>query len=327
MKKLILPIAMILVIVLLSIFVTAKMTAINFPGLSDNGFSVEVRVTQGWNIVPSIYLSEDEISSDSEITKNDISVMWYYSPNKNKYYQLLPNFDEEIEGGNVVSSPDIIRGSSVWIYSKKEGILKYKKFISDYSFINQPSLFKGWNFIVFTPNMVGKSLWENKGSCNIEKVYGYGNDRGTSNWVEGDQFNRLNSPEVAGFSIVVKVSEDCKWGSSASSSNGGTTNPPGLPLDINTPVDNSYPCTETDGGLNYNKKGAVYYGKYDYVDSCGNPGTVNAGTPQEYTIVEGDLMEHSCYGSDNDKRCTEGACRFIKYHCPNGCSNGACINI
>ncbi|MBI5803148.1 hypothetical protein HY448_00480 [Candidatus Pacearchaeota archaeon] len=86
-----------------------------------------------------------------------------------------------------------------------------------------------------------------------------------------------------------------------------------------------YSCIDTDNGLDYYTQGNVTYGKYDYKDHCGSPGVVNAGTSQEYTIVEGDLLEYACYGSDNDKRCTDTACRFIKYNCPNGCRDGACL--
>ena len=85
-------------------------------------------------------------------------------------------------------------------------------------------------------------------------------------------------------------------------------------------------CVDTDDGLNYNTKGATYYGNYSYIDSCvRSGGVVNAGTSFEYTLIEGSVMEYSCYDSGGDEKCRDKACKFTQYKCPNGCENGACI--
>ncbi len=316
----------------LAFFVSATMTPNTWPTRLDVvGYEVTMPIQEGWNLIPPVFYMDEAILSDSEIQKQDISYMWYYSTNQNKYFQIYPEMDIQ-KAGEIdeitleIDYDDYVRTSGAWVYSKKAGTLKYNIFVDNYDYMNKRKLLGGYNFIVLTPEMIGKSLWENKGTCNIEKAYAYENEGGRQRWESIGLYGRINSQETAGLGIIIKVSDKCIFGSSSGSSNGTTTNPPALPgTDSHGNQDPTYQCTETDGGLDYYTAGAVYYGKYDYVDSCGHPGVVNAGTPQEYTIVEGDLLEHACYGPDDDKRCTESACRFIKYHCPNGCSNGACI--
>ncbi|MBS3080378.1 hypothetical protein J4221_02825, partial [Candidatus Pacearchaeota archaeon] len=327
----ILPIALVL-LVGFSILVSAYMIPNTWPTRPDIvGYEVTMPVQEGWNLLPPIFYMDEAILPDSEIQKQDISYMWYYSTNQNKYFQIYPDMDvqsaEETDGPIVETDYDnYVMTSGAWVYSKKAGTLKYNLFVSNYDYMNKRKLLGGYNFIVLTPEMMGKSLWENKGTCNIVKAYGWENEGDRQRWDDVGLYDRINSQEAAGIAIIIKVSDKCILGSSDSSNGGTSTFPPALPgTDSNGNQDLSYKCTETDDGLDYYTAGAVYYGKYDYIDSCGQAGTVNAGTPQEYTLVEGDLLEYACYGPDDDKRCTESACRFIKYHCPNGCKDGACI--
>ena len=314
-------------------FVSATMIPTTWSNRDMVGYQVTIPVQKGWNLIPppNFYIDEP-ILPDSEVKKEDISYIWYYSTNMNKYYQVYPKLDisEAEQNDEQLVQTDYINyvmTSGTWVYSKKSGILKYNLYVSTYDYMNKRKIFSGWNFVVLTPEMIGKSLWEVRGSCTIEKVYAWGMER--QNWDKVNEYSRINSEEAAGMSLLIKVSDNCVFGL-YDSSDGGTTSPPGLPFDSNiTLSDTSYKCTETDGGLNYYEKGAVYYGKYDYVDSCAQPGKAFVGG-QEVEFKEGDLFEHSCYGPDtvdgkSDKRCTESACRYILYHCPNGCQDGACV--
>ncbi len=315
-KKIILPVSLMVLVALLGV----AYASMNLKTENEKKYEISLDISEGWSIVSGIYPPQS-LSQNSEIKIGDIKAVWFYSPIEKKYIEIYPNLDEI---GLEDYDDEYVFSSSMWIYSEKAGTLHYDSIVySDFPTLATTQLFAGWNFITITSEMIGKSLWESKGTCNIEKAYAWDNEGDRQRWDNVGLYDRINSQEVAGLGIVIKVTDDCTLGVSSSSSDG--TTPPGLPGTDNGYQDSSYKCTETDGGLDYYTAGAVYYGKYDYVDSCGHPGVVNAGTPQEYTIVEGDLLEHSCYGPDNDKRCTESACRFIKYRCPNGCSDGACI--
>ena len=86
-------------------------------------------------------------------------------------------------------------------------------------------------------------------------------------------------------------------------------------------------CTDTDKGLNYYLKGTATYNGFDYEDSCvTDPVVVNKGQPNEYILEVGDLQEYACYYPESEQRCYSTACPFIKYHCPYGCEDGACLS-
>ena len=72
-------------------------------------------------------------------------------------------------------------------------------------------------------------------------------------------------------------------------------------------------CTDSDGGVDYNTKGTVYYGLENATDFCWNYG-------DSYGPCEGKngcvLAEHYCN--------KDGTVGKLTYDCPNGCKNGAC---
>jgi len=69
---------------------------------------------------------------------------------------------------------------------------------------------------------------------------------------------------------------------------------------VSTTTTNQTTCTDSDGGKNYNVKGARTYGSYTYSDYCNGDGTA--------------VVELFC-GPDAEI-----------YTCPNGCSDGACVS-
>lgn len=74
-------------------------------------------------------------------------------------------------------------------------------------------------------------------------------------------------------------------------------------------------CIDSDGGLDYSVKGTTVWGPieglyYNATDGCDYTGTT--------------LSEYYCYYSTNLKRDVSGV---EYYSCPDGCSNGACINL
>ena len=98
------------------------------------------------------------------------------------------------------------------MYSKKSGDLIMT--------IYEPSAIKlsrGWNFITITPNMIGQTLNEMKGTCDWTGIYAYEKEAGQVQWLD-----LLNNPNfvdkedftrrMVGMGLVIKVSEDCQMG-------------------------------------------------------------------------------------------------------------------
>lgn len=311
MKKTIFALVLVLLVGIVGfVLVSAWAAEINF------------NFNKGWNLIYG-FISPDQLDGQV-LEKQNIKAIYAFVPTTQKYVRLFPNPEmtlEDLEDKGIIDDNEMLQ-NAFWVYTEKGAISEYWLYDVPKP-INEKPIYKGWNFIGITSDMIGKSLWENRGTCDIEKAYGWENEGDRQGWENINQYERINSPEAVGIAVVVKVSSNCNLGTSSLTGDG--TSPPGLPGTDNGFQDTSYKCTETDSGLDYYTAGAVYYGEYDYIDSCGHAGVVNVGTPQEYTIVEGDLLEHACYGPDNDKRCTESACRFVKYHCPNGCKDGACI--
>lgn len=284
-------------------------------GESDDNlqYNLNVQLSEGWNLIPAVCNS-----GIPALESAHIQTMYVYNIDTKDY--TLTYHDGSFKNEDVLKQDSRYFCSlSWWVYATEPSTFSYT---TDRVYpLSEFELKTGWNFLFIRSEMIGKSLWESKGTCNIEKVYAWSRDGNPSIWNKLDIYQRINPTEAIGLAIILKVNEGCKL----ASSNQDTNSPPPLPGENDGGSDLSYKCTETDNGLDYYNAGAVYFGKYDYVDSCANPGIVNAGTPQEYTLEEGDLVEYACYGSDNVKRCSEHSCRFIKYHCPKGCNNGACV--
>jgi len=78
------------------------------------------------------------------------------------------------------------------------------------------------------------------------------------------------------------------------------SDPPGS--GVPTPIKTIVNCTDSDGGINYFKKGTAVSGTGKKTDLC-----VNTTSIREYYCKNNNILQ-------------------IYYGCPSGCSNGACIN-
>ena len=178
-KKLILPISLILLVGLVG-FAYATMTP-SVP-LIEGNYNIEISINKGWNLVPTtpilgIYqgddYADDVISSDSTIKRDSLKAVYYYDRNRDKYLQVYPNAQEFVDYENSLAQEDeaYYRISSVWLYSDKEGVLKYSRVgVPKY---NEVALEDGWNFLTIVPDMKGLRINDIKGSCDILKICDY----------------------------------------------------------------------------------------------------------------------------------------------------------
>lgn len=219
-KKILIPV---IILIAFTTLVSATMNILE-EYTTGNEYNVELNIEEGWTIVSGLY-DVRGIKGDSEIKRDDIKVIWYYSPIQKKYLQMHPNMnDEEFEGDiSYYRGDDPIMTSSMWIYSEKSGTLKYSTI--RYDKLDKRKVAQGWNLVGITPEMIGKDLDGIKGDCDVTSLYHW-SPRAQSfiNALETfDHLMRYN--ENAGYGFIMKVSNDCTLGLSSQP----ITAPPSLP--------------------------------------------------------------------------------------------------
>ncbi len=277
-------------------FVSAK-----FSNTSSDGYNhdVELYLNPGWNLV-LWFDASTQISEDSEIQLKDIKAQWLFVPEKNKYFQSYPDktdLNAYILGASEKSRQSLMF-SSAWIYVEKQGKLKFSR--SDVPKYNHISLIQGWNFLILTPDMLGKSLNQVGGNCRIEKAYSWNNYKLNENgfWEALDLDNKLEMKlapvEDAGLGLIVKITEDCSLGVSS-------VTPPSIPPE--------------------GQNNQVILGR-----KC----TTNSDCPTQYTdwscTNKTEAIRYVSYYSCNQEKGTCGSSPggAEKKSCPNGCNNGVC---
>lgn len=175
---------------------------------------------EGWNLVYG-FMSPDQLDGQV-LEKQNIKAIYALIPTTQKYARLYP--DMEKDAFNSIDDDEVSQ-MAMWVYTEKGAL-------SEYWLDNVPNpfterqIYKGWNFIGITPDMVSQSPLEDiKGSCNIEKSYFFVNE--FQEWREYPLTNKFDDNHFVGFGWAIKVSDDCRLGSSSS----GITSPPGLPGD------------------------------------------------------------------------------------------------
>lgn len=153
------------------------------------------------------------------LKQSDIKVIYAFIPTIQEYARVYPN--PEQSKLNLMDDDELTQ-TAFWIYSSKtiDGDLNGVPHATEYWLDNLPSkleetkLYKGWNFFANTYEVVGKSFNEIKGNCNIETVYGW--DPEDQKWV-GFSLDEDFFREIMGLGFVVKVSNNCKLGTSEGS--------------------------------------------------------------------------------------------------------------
>ena len=136
-----------------------------------------------------------------EPTNGNYKIIWYEIPSK----LFMSARDEQIP-----SMQEKIMSQPAWVYSNKDGILKFEYPVL---ILSEIELERGWNFMTMTPEMVGKTIMELKGTCTIEKAFGWEPD--SQSW--NDLLDERLPEEATGVGFVIKVSNICRLGTTASS--------------------------------------------------------------------------------------------------------------
>ena len=308
-KKYILPIALLTLVSLA--FLVSAVGVPSLPGetsVDTTGTNINIQFQKGWNLI-GMWTLDDSLS---ELVNNKSVEYVFIFDNLNKnYVQLAPNR----ESGRLNSilgpgtRPGYFLNAGVWVYVKEDYLFSPQS-IDDPVSIDVLKMERGWNIFSITPDMIGKSLNDFKGECEITSAYLW--DSENQEW--GTIFNLMNDRNILeteggiGKGLVIKVNEDCQLYSSS-------TTPPAIHVE----------CNDNDGGLDYSKMSFVLSTKH--VNSNGEVYT------SENSFGEGDSCCTICDNTEDGKSgeyLLEGYCddlgvvRFKKYDCQNGCENGVC---
>lgn len=206
--------------VLLSLVGISFLTMVSAKLSGQDDLTNSIPVHKGWNLVAGFEPSKN-ILPESEIKGSDISAMWYYSPIQKKYVEIHPDLDLEGLDGE---DDDYVLTSAMWLYSTKDGVLTYYV-PDDISYLEDREMHSGWNFVTFGLDFYDNDFDGVKGTCDISKAYWF--DPKDQNWIDlEDGSDLFEEEDLTGTGFILKVSNNCKLGSSGSS-----LNPPEVPSD------------------------------------------------------------------------------------------------
>lgn len=206
----------------------------------------EITIHPGWNLLGlgTIDFSDCGFEPEGTICKDDILVEFAYIPLLKKY--IDSNTFNKGEGSSQSEIEAVEKSlnslTSRWVYAK-DSVSSKKAAITLFAgqALTPVNLSAGWNFISITSPMIGKSLDGIKGTCGIEKAYGwYDKEKPEGSWLnvlnyidQGGKHQQiidywLGDASSVGYGFVVKVSSDCTFGTESLNSE-EVASPPSIP--------------------------------------------------------------------------------------------------
>jgi hypothetical protein len=206
-KKIIVPIALVL-IVGLSAFVIAETWV---------GEMQQRPFEDGWNLVYGL-MNPDQLDGQL-LQKSNIKAIYAFIPTTQEYLRAWPNPDQKAwENLDMVFDDHELLQTGFWVYSEQDVDSKYWLYDTPKS-LNERPAYKGWNFVGITSDMVGKTLSELEGNCDIEKSYFFAST--LQEWKPTDEAMRPPYQYIEDKMVsqvwVIKVSNNCQLGTSGGS--------------------------------------------------------------------------------------------------------------
>lgn len=238
-KKIIMPIALAMLMLTASFVMGAHL--FQRASVDSDKLAMEF-VADRWNLIPFWDTSWTHSSTDfqeklpdeikdrfhpeyyEELWERDMLVAYVYDFQENKYVKIIEKGVATTEHG-IVDYDDVSRYPAMWVYFKKGADGKWirDRWVEfdeeDMPEISEFTMNNGWNFVWFTPNVVGYKIGEIKGTCNYEKFAHWyvssgsePKDEGTWEIIEDvsqAENVKLSAMDV-GKLMIIKVTEDCK---------------------------------------------------------------------------------------------------------------------
>lgn len=222
-------------LIVISLFVLTLLSVTSLVSAAENARSVtSIHIEKGWNLIQGT-VPADRIKA-GDISADNIKVSYTFIAQTQQYVRLYPEAEEEkIRAMGDVD--DYIEYQPTWIYSDKAGTLNYE--LTGAMQISQIPMYKGWNFVSITSDMVGSNINDLVGSCKVERAYYWNaNVRGESAWSSILETNSRIDKENVGYGFLVKVSSDCRLGTSIAPP---PLPPPTTPNKETTPINDESP--------------------------------------------------------------------------------------
>ncbi len=199
---------------------------ISLPFGSSDSVLMKSKVLQGWNLVSFTVI--DALPTDYS-DKYDLRI-YFLDPIKKEYFGgTLDEFEDAFFQIIKEDGDPFLYG--YWLYSNSDFEIDFRTLedseishLKDYFDSLEAHLIEGWNLISINDLMLEKSFLDVKGNCEFESVYHF--ERGQ--WfkqTESDLSEEFTLDSI-GFSLAVKVDENCKLDYSE---NSGTSEVPSLP--------------------------------------------------------------------------------------------------
>ncbi len=281
----------------ISVFVSAQL----------RGYEQEYGATiyKGWNLVYG-FTTPNQLEGQS-LDKSHIKAIYAFMPMVQEYVRFYPN-PEESKMENIISklSNDEFNPSitALWVYSDAtvEGSLNNIPHATEYWIERKPlpfntnPLYKGWNFVGITTDMIDKTINGIKGNCNIERIYYWSQEnQDWTDFMPHVEYQKIQKGQI-GQGFVFKVSSDCRLGSPESSD----ITPPSIP---------------SEGAGNKQILGSKCTTDEDCPALFGDWSCKNATTAQRFNSYYYCKQEGICGSSPGG----------VEYKaCPNGCLNSVC---
>ena len=295
MKRVILLIGLVLLI-LLSFFVYAWATEFS-----------PIKIHKGWNLIYGF--SDPEQLDGQALSKSSIKAVYAFIPTIQEYARVFPN--PEYDKMGMMDEDEKLFQTAFWVYSEKEADTEYWLYYLPTP-INEKKLYKGWNFVGMLPDMAGKSLKDVKGSCIIERAYGWDYDSTSKGYWNYLMDEKLPS-EAIGMGFVVKVANDCRFGDSGNVDS-GVIPPPSLPLETDFPEGQTSICEDSDGydlytvgKTSYGSGSEANRGKEDYCDFYAKGAESRIGLLRE-GYCDGKTYKEDLVKCGNGYVCRSGKC-------------------
>tara|TARA_Y100000310_G_scaffold321109_1_gene378325 strand:- start:420 stop:1325 length:906 start_codon:yes stop_codon:yes gene_type:complete len=159
----------------------------------------------------------------------DDLIFYMYNPLTGKYFNDEDSFDSLMQNEGLNDYRFANEGGSMWVYAKKNCEMTIDSYDIDKA-QNYNRLLKGWNFLAVTPDLTNPEEYAGNdieikdfsGNCNIEKSYLF--DSQKQEWVSFPITEEFYE-DIIGLGWLVKVSEDCKFGTPT----GEVEGPPTIP--------------------------------------------------------------------------------------------------
>ena len=164
-----------------------------------------ITIKKGWNLVYGF--TPSSLDGQALDIKN-IKAIFAFIPTTQEYARIYPR--PENEKINRIGDA-YLEKTSMWIYSAVDARTEY--WLEEPLSLGEHKFYRGWNFFGVTPGMVGKQLSDIKGSCKIDKAYGWEPDRKSWNNLLDEELPSEALPsEALLMGFVMKVSENCQFG-------------------------------------------------------------------------------------------------------------------